>query len=140
MPERHTLQRITLYVVGATVLLTTATFVFGGVSMGVGATAGGVLGVANWLAMRWVGERLMVANDKGRLVWGILLVLKMSALLGVAWAILSTGLVDPMGFSVGLSGLVLGALAGAFHSATSGSSAPRAGELNGGDALNQEQG
>lgn len=119
MPERHTLQRITLYVVGSSVLLTALAFVVGGVTMGVGAVVGGTLAVLNWLAMRWVGQRLLVASDKGRIVWGTLLGLKMALLLAITWMILSTGLVDPIGFTVGLSALMLGALAGAFHTAIS---------------------
>ncbi len=120
MPDRTTINRITLYVVGASVALTIVMFAVGGVAMGVGAAVGGAVAIANWLAMRWVGQRLLVASDRGRLVWGTLLALKMAALMGIVWLILSTGMVDPMGFTVGLSGLVLGALLGAFHSAASG--------------------
>lgn len=122
MLDRRMLRRITLYIVGASALLTLATLVFGGVTMGLGAAVGGLVAVANWLAMRWVGQRLMVANDKGRMVWSVLLAVKMAALLGIVALILSTGLVDPTGFTVGLSGLVLGALAGAYHGTASGGS------------------
>lgn len=120
MPERSTLRRITFYVVGASVLLSAVAFLVGGVSMGFGAAVGGALAVANWIAMRWVGHRILIASDKGRLVYATLLAVKMAALLGVAWLILSTGKVDPTGFTIGLSGLVLGALAGAFHAAATG--------------------
>jgi hypothetical protein len=113
------LQRITLYVVGASVALAGVAFVFGGVTMGVGALAGAAVGIANWFAMRWVGQRLLVASDQGKLVWGTILLVKMAALLGVVALILSTGLVDPTGFVVGLSGFLVGALVGAFHSAAS---------------------
>lgn len=119
MPDRRTLQRITLYVVGASVALSAVMFAVGGVAMGTSALAGAAVAVANWLAMRWVGQRLLIANDKGRAVWGTLLAMKMAALLAIVWVILSTGLVDPTGFTVGLSGLVLGVLLGAFHSAAS---------------------
>jgi hypothetical protein len=44
----------------------------------------------------------------------------MAALLALAWLILATGVVDPTGFSIGLSGLVVGALGGALHSASGG--------------------
>jgi hypothetical protein len=123
MLERRIFRRMTLYVVGSSVLLSAAAFALGGVVTGFGAIVGGAVGVANWLLVLWVGKRLLVASDKGRLVWGTLLALKMFALLGVTWLILSTGRVDPIGFTVGLSGLVLGALAGAFHSALEGGSA-----------------
>lgn len=122
MLDRRTLRRITLFIAGASVLLTLVTLVFGGVTMGIGAAVGGCVAVANWLAMPWLGERLLRANGRGRVVWGLLLGVKMAALLGIVALILSTGLVDPTGFTVGLSGLVLGALAGAFHFTTSGGS------------------
>jgi hypothetical protein len=113
------LRRITVFVVGASVLLTAVAFALGGKTMALGAAAGGGVAVANWLAMRWVAQRLLVANDRGKLVWGTLLGLKMAALLAITWAILSTGVVDPTGFTIGLSGLVLGAVGGALQSATS---------------------
>ena len=117
MLDRRTLRTMTAYIVGASVALTVAAIVLGGVGTGIGAAAGGALAVGNWLVMRWVGERLMVANDKGRLVWGTLLGLKMFVLMGICWLVLSFGGVDPIGFTIGLSGLVIGALAGAFHGA-----------------------
>ncbi|MCZ7681993.1 MAG: hypothetical protein M5U28_25645 [Sandaracinaceae bacterium] len=131
MPDRRTLSRITLYVAGTSALLALVMLAIGGVASGLGALAGGALAVANWLALRWVGLRILVASDKGRAVWSALLALKMGALLAIVWAILSTGLVDPTGFTVGLSGLVLGALLGAFHSAASGDSAGAASEERG---------
>ena len=117
----HTLRRMTWYVAGAAALLAGLTFVFAGPWRGLGAAVGGAVAVANWLAMRWVGERLLRANDRGRMIWGTLLAVKMGATLGLIWLILATGWVDPMGFAVGMSGLVLGVLAGTFHLAASGS-------------------
>lgn len=117
MDTALTFRRITLYVVGASVALTMASLLLGGATMAIGAAVGGALAVANWFAMRFVGRRLLLANDKGRMVWGSLLGLKMLVLMIVAWAVLATGVVDPMGFSVGLGSLVLGILAGAFHAA-----------------------
>jgi hypothetical protein len=107
-------------VVGASVFLTAVATAIGGLSMGIAAELGGALAVANWIAMRWVAHRILVANDKGRLVYATLLALKMGALLAITWVILSTGWVDPTGFTIGLSGLVLGVLAGAFHMAAAG--------------------
>ena len=117
MNDGLTFRRITAYVVGASVALTLASLLFSGATTAIGAAVGGALAVANWFAMRFVGKRLLVANDKGRMVWGGLLGLKMLVLMIVAWAVLATGVVDPIGFSVGLGSLVLGILAGAFHAA-----------------------
>jgi len=117
MLDSNTMRRITGYVVGASALLVLAALALGGMHMAIGALAGGLFSVLNWSAMRWVGTRILVANDKGRLIWGSLLVLKMSLSLLVVWLILSTGAFDPIGFVIGLSGLVLGILAGTFHTA-----------------------
>ena len=117
MPDANTMRRITGYVVGASALLALAATVFGGVELGVAATVGGVFSVVNWVAMRWLGRRLIVANERGKAVWGLLLAAKMGISLIVVWAILSTGVIDPIGFVIGLSGLVFGILAGTFHAA-----------------------
>lgn len=116
MPDASTMRRITAYVVGASAVLAGLALVFGGVAMGVAAVVGGAFAIANWLAMGFVGRRLVVATDAGRTVWGLLLAAKMLVSLVAVWAILSTGVIDPIGFVIGLSGLVLGILAGTFHS------------------------
>lgn len=121
--ETQTLKRITTYVAGASAVLTAVAFALGGAWMGFGAAVGGAVAVGNWLGMRWIGERLLRANDQGRMVWGTILALKMGAILGVVWMILATGWVDPMGFAIGLSGFVLGILGGSFHLAASGTPA-----------------
>jgi hypothetical protein len=117
MPDAATMNRITAYVIGASALLVLAALFLGGVTMAFGATVGGVYAIVNWLAMRWLGNRLMVANDRGRMLWGSLLGAKMLIAMLVVWAILSTGAVDPIGFIIGLSGLVLGIVSGTFHTA-----------------------
>ena len=117
MLDSNTMRRITGYVVGASALLVLLAFVLGGLEMAIAALVGGLFSVVNWSAMRWVAKRILVANDKGRAVWGTLLALKMGLSLFVVWAILSTGVVNPIGFVIGLSGLVLGILAGTFHTA-----------------------
>lgn len=136
MELRRTLRRITAYVVGSSVLLAAAAFLLGGTTMGLGAIVGAGLGMANWLAMRWVGGKLLVANDRGRLVWGGLLGFKMLAMLVIAWGVLASGVVDPAGFTLGLSGLVLGILAGGFHTAYAGDLAP--GEAAAPEAASEE--
>ena len=116
MPDANTLRRITGYVIGASALLTAAALLLGGVSMGVGAAVGGVFAVVNWMAMGWLGKRLLVSNERGKALWGLLLAAKMGISMIVVWAILSTGAIDPIGFVIGLGGLVLGIVAGTFHS------------------------
>jgi len=117
MPDAAAMNRITAYVIGASALMVLVALLLGGLPMAFGATVGGVYAVLNWLAMRWLGKRLMVANDRGRLLWVTLLGAKMVIAMLVVWAIMSMGVVDPLGFLIGLGGLVLGILGGTFHAA-----------------------
>ena len=120
MSFHRTLDRMTFYVGAASAVLAVVGFLVGGVWTGFGALVGGAFGIANWLLLRWVGGQIVKANDRGKAVWGIILTVKLTAGLGVVWGILSTGWVDPTGFAIGMGGLVLGALAGAFHAAAVG--------------------
>lgn len=117
MPDAAATNRITGYVIGASALMVLVALLVGGLPMAFGATVGGLYAVLNWLAMRWLGKRLMVANDRGRLLWATLLGAKMVIAMLVVWGIMSTGVVDPVGFLIGLGGLVLGILGATFHAA-----------------------
>lgn len=117
MPDAATMNRITAYVVGASSLMVLVALLVGGLPMAFGATVGGVYAVLNWLAMRWLGKRLAVANDRGRMLWAALLGAKMVIAMLVVWGIMATGVVDPTGFIIGLGGLVLGILGATFHAA-----------------------
>lgn len=124
----HTLRQMTWYIAGACAVLTGLTFALAGSWMGFGALVGGLVAIGNWYGMRWLGERLLRANDRGKMVWGTLLAIKMGAILGVVWMILATGWVDPIGFAVGMSGFVLGILGGTLHLASSPAAPPAAEE------------
>ncbi|MBX3272925.1 MAG: hypothetical protein KF729_21865 [Sandaracinaceae bacterium] len=127
MPDATTLRRITAYVIGASAILAGLALALGGLAMGLAAVVGGAFAVGNWLVMRWLGHRLLVSNERGRAMWGLLLAVKMGVSMALVWAILSTGVIDPIGFVIGLGGLVLGIVAGAFHTMLA-APAPRAEE------------
>ena len=112
---KKALERTTYYVIGASITLTVLAFVFGGLDIGLGAAAGGLVAVVNWLAMRWIGGRLTVANQRGKATWGSLLAMKMAAVLVVVWLILKSGAIAPLGFIIGMSGFVLGVILGGLH-------------------------
>lgn len=128
--DAKTLRHMTWFIAAASAVLTGLTFLLAGPWMGFGALVGGVVAVGNWYGMRWLGERLLRASDRGRMVWGTLLAVKMGAVLLVVWAILATGWVDPMGFAIGMSGFVLGILGGTFHLAASSPAPSAVGEEN----------
>ncbi|MBZ0116517.1 MAG: hypothetical protein K8H88_05975 [Sandaracinaceae bacterium] len=126
--DARALDRIARYVGLSGALLSAIAFLLGGAALGAGALVGAAMALANWQAVRWLGKQLLKANDKGKMIWGTLLAVKMTAVLVIVWLVLSTGWVDPVGFAIGMSALVVGALIGAFTSALapepSGSSEP----------------
>ena len=122
MFQRATLETITRFVVGGSALLVATTFLLGGADRGIGAAIGGGFAIANWFAMRWLAQRLMVANPQGKMGLALLLCLKTGIALGAVTVILSTRLVDPIGFIVGFSGLVFGILVGGTVAVSAGGS------------------
>jgi uncharacterized membrane protein YbhN (UPF0104 family) len=112
MFDRKNLDLITRCVGIAAALLTALTFLVSGFDRGTGAIAGGAFSTLNWLAMRWLGRRLVLANPRGRALIGILLSVKMLVAMGVVALILASGLVDPLGFVAGFSALPAGIVAG----------------------------
>ncbi|MGE0786471.1 MAG: hypothetical protein AB7S26_12445 [Sandaracinaceae bacterium] len=129
--RRDTLNLISRFVLVGSALLIAFAFVLGGVQVGLGAIAGGVFAILDWTALRWLGERLMVANPRGRTLLGLLLAAKMALSLGAVAAILATRMVDPIGFVVGFSGLVVGIICGVFLSAGGGATAAAGGASEG---------
>lgn len=112
MTGQRTAARATLWIAAMGLPLAAVAFALRGVPGAVGAVAGTALAVGNWLALRWlVAQMLGVAPTARRA--GVALFLKTALLCTVAAAM--APFVDRIGFSVGLSALVLGALAGAVH-------------------------
>ena len=84
-------------------------FVFGGVGVGLGALAGFMVAFADWLVIaRFAGA--LVGQQGRHLLTGGMIAAKMTLLLGLCWALLARFGVDPIGFCLGLSSLVLGVL------------------------------
>lgn len=110
----NAIDRITTYVVVLGVLLTVGAFLVSS-SVGVGALAGAAVSIGDFLVIRWVAARMMRAGEKARTILSLLLVGKMSLLLGACAAILFYGHVDAVGFMVGIGAMVLGVLGGGVH-------------------------
>ncbi len=111
--ERQTIEWITKWVVGLSLPLILVAFLLGGRDVAIGAVAGAALSVANWMALRWMVHRILVANDRARAVLMLLLVAKMGLVLGLVALMLR--FVDAMGFTIGMGALVLGVLVGALQ-------------------------
>ncbi len=119
----NTIDRITLYVAGLGAMLTAGAFMVSA-SVGVGALVGAAVSLADFLVIRWVAARMMAVGEKARAILSLVLVLKMSVLLGGCAAILFTGRVDPFGFMVGIGAMVLGVLFGGVHEHFAAPTAP----------------
>lgn len=111
--ERQTIERITKWVAGLSLPLIVVAFLLGGVEVAIGAAAGAALSVGNWMALRWMVHRILVASDRARAVLMLLLVVKMGLVLVLSAVLLR--FVDAMGFTIGMGALVLGVLFGALQ-------------------------
>ena len=99
------------YVAVVALALTGLAFVLGGVSIGLGAAAGGAVATLDAWAITWLASRIVSgAGFINRGFAAALLGAKLVVLLVVCWALLARWGVDPLGFSVGLGALVLGML------------------------------
>jgi hypothetical protein len=108
------IDRITSYVAGLGALLTAGAFVVS-TSVGIGALAGAAVSLGDFLIIRWVAARMMSAGEKARAILSLVLVGKMSLLLGACAAILFYGHVNAVGFMIGIGAMVLGVLGGGVH-------------------------
>jgi hypothetical protein len=116
------IDRITTYVAAFGVLLSVASF-FVSATVGIGALVGAAIAIADWMATRFLGGRLLAAGDRGRSILSLALVTKMSAVLGVVGAVLWSGRVNTLGFMIGLGAMVLGTIVGGLHESMSSASA-----------------
>ena len=110
-PPPRLIDRIAIWILALGAMATAGAWVFGGTAMGTSALAGAAIGFGNWIALRWIGAKLVrAAGAKKAAV--LLLMLKMGALLGVSAVLLLTGVVQPLGFLIGLGALVIGGAVG----------------------------
>lgn len=108
-----------LTVVGAAVLLSlVAGLLWGFGRAALAASAGGLLAVANWLALRWLVVRLLGARPSGsgrrKVLLALLFAAKLVVIIGAVWAFIRWGAFEPLPLAFGYSSLVLGLLGAAF--------------------------
>ena len=85
----------------------------GGSDMAVGAGAGGLVGVANFVAVAWLIGQLLTGSESTRSVYGLLLAVKFAMILGVVAVLVRGFNIHGMGLVVGYSTMLLALLAGA---------------------------
>jgi len=104
---------------GATMAL--AASVVSGPRAGASAGLGAALAVANLWALARIVAALLPATAPGaqaqsRAAWGLVALVKMVAVLAVAWLLMRHGLVSPVGMLVGVCGLPIGVAIGSLVS------------------------
>ncbi|HUT78469.1 MAG TPA: hypothetical protein VM285_12325 [Polyangia bacterium] len=90
------------------VVIVVGSLLFADRSILLGALAGAVLALVNWLGFRWAAVRLALVAQRGRFM--LFLALKSGAVLGAVTLVLWTRLVHPLAFAAGLSALVAGVI------------------------------
>ncbi|MFW6050332.1 MAG: ATP synthase subunit I [Myxococcota bacterium] len=109
--------RILTNIAAFAAVLTAGAFLVGGVEPGIGALAGGAVAMANWVSLRWLGERI-VGGGAGRVAASVLLAFKLVVLGIVCWLLIGRFGAHPVGFIVGVSAFVLGTLVGSSQGRT----------------------
>jgi hypothetical protein len=105
----------TLLVFGAAI--SALSFANWGVDRGIAATVGAAVGMANWLALRWIGGRL-VNGGSHRAIMSLLAIGKIGLLIAIVFFLVRTLRLDPIGLCLGLSVLFLGPAVGALLAST----------------------
>ncbi len=93
------------------VLLAVPSFFAAGGRFAFAVVVGGAIGVANFLVLARVG-RALTGTKGGAAFWGGMYLVKIAALFGGLFLLLTTKVVDPYGLLVGLASLVPGIVVG----------------------------
>jgi len=119
--------RMTYYVVALGLIAVGAVYGLMGAQAALSTAIGVAVGLVNWFIQKFIVGRLLLSSgsQKSQLGAAALLFLKMGLLMGGLFVLLRSGLVQLIPFTVGISTLVLGVIAGGLIQSLT---APRAAE------------
>jgi hypothetical protein len=103
------------FVALAAVTLTVLAGVIGGTAVGLGAAVGGIVAWLDALVLIKLTGRIASGRVGSQRIAAVLLGTKLALLGAVCWALLARWGVNPIGFGVGFSAMVLGVLYAAFE-------------------------
>lgn len=89
--------------------------VIGGTAVGVGAVVGAIVASLDALVLIKLTARIASGRVRSQRIAAVLLGAKLAVLGAVCWALLARWGVNPIGFGVGFSAMVLGVLYAAFE-------------------------
>ena len=104
--------------VGVAVLAAGVAWLLGSTALGIGAASGGALGVANFYLVAWLVRRMIRPATGWKGIYGVMLAGKFFLLLVILWLAINVLGLDPVGFVLGYSAMVVALLIGGFAYAT----------------------
>jgi len=115
--NRRALDSLTIAIACSAAIAVTASYAFGGLRVGTGALAGGLVALGNWTFVRWLLTRFAGGNALTQASLMTLLAAKLGALGVVVWVVIGLLGLHAGGFGLGLGALVVGILHGAVNHA-----------------------
>jgi hypothetical protein len=112
--SRSSSRRLTWFILGLGAAVTAAIYARLGAHAAISSALGVALALANWYLLRVIVGRVVSGAVRGYAKFTLLLIVKMGVLLGLIFALLRSGLVQPLPFTIGISSLALGSLLGSF--------------------------
>ena len=111
---RAAAQRLTWYILALGAIAIAAVYGLRGAEAARSASVGVAVAVVNWFSLRFIVGRVVRGDVRTQMRFAMLLVAKMAGVLGVVLALIFSGWVEPVAFTVGISVMALGALLGSF--------------------------
>lgn len=110
--NRIAADRMTYYVVALGLIAVGSVYALMGATAAISTAVGVAVGLLNWFIQKFIVGRLLSGGQKSQLGAAALLFLKMGLLMGGLFVLLRSGLVQLIPFTVGISTLVVGVIAG----------------------------
>ncbi|MGD8858656.1 MAG: hypothetical protein PVI30_01500 [Myxococcales bacterium] len=110
--NRAVAERLTWVIAGLGLVTTLGMIPLWGVAAARSTLVGAVLGVANWVALRYIVARVVGGSVQRQAGFMFVLMLKMGALAALCFLLIRAQVVSPLPFLIGLSTLVVGAIGG----------------------------
>jgi hypothetical protein len=111
---RAAAQRLTWYIVALGAIAVAAVYGLRGADAARSAGIGVVVAMLNWFSLRFIVGRVVSGDVRTQTRFALLLVVKMAAIVGVVLALIVSGWVEPIAFTIGVSVMAIGALLGSF--------------------------
>jgi hypothetical protein len=110
--NRIAADRMTYVVIALGVVAVGAVYGLMGAEAALSTAIGVAVGLLNWLMQKFIVGRMLSGGQKSQLGAAALLFLKLGLLMGGLFVLLRSGLVQLIPFTVGISTLVVGVIAG----------------------------